>query len=794
MASISFDKALEIALEQHQAGHLARAEVLYLEILRQDPGNIDAMHLLGVLAFQGGQPEMAVQLISAALRKREDAPAFHYNLAEALMACGRAEDAVNSYRRALELQPDYFEARNNLANALNGLREYERAAVEAQAAIDIQPLSAAPYNNLGNALWGMAKYDDAIAAYQSAVERKPDFAEAFKNYGMCLCAAGRLEEGVEKFKEAIRLKPTLPNVHSDLGLALIHMERPKDALRYFQNAVDLDPNTPGFRNNLANCLKSLGQLNEAIKQWEIAVEKDPTFIKGRENLAGALHEAGRYEQSLKLVDGLLAEDPEQAGIIFLRGMVLRDLNRHDESIEMYRRAIAKVPDNTNITTSLGYALLERGEVEEALPLLRASIRQLADPQSHSNVLLTINYHPAYTQQELLETHQAFAEVHEKPQMAKWKPHANNRDPNRKLRIGYVSPDFRGHSVSYFLEPILENHDHSRFEIYGYAHLTTPDIATWRLRAQIDHWREIASMSADKVAELIRADEIDILVELAGHTANNAMPVFMRKPAPVQINMIGFPSTTGLSSMDYRVTDARCDPVGLTDPFNTEKLLRMPRTFWCYRPPVNMPPVGPLPAEQNGFVQFTSVNNLTKITPDVQNMWAALLAVVPNSRLIMQTTAMGSRQTQDLITRRFEAAGVTADRLDFRPATDFMAYMQLLERSDMTLDPYPFNGGTTTCHSLWMGAPVVTLAGDRHASRMGLSMLTAIGLPEFVAHTPEEYVRIAASFANDLPRLAEVRRGMRERLLASPLLDHVGYTRELEAKYREVWQTWCVSGV
>jgi predicted O-linked N-acetylglucosamine transferase (SPINDLY family) len=208
----------------------------------------------------------------------------------------------------------------------------------------------------------------------------------------------------------------------------------------------------------------------------------------------------------------------------------------------------------------------------------------------------------------------------------------------------------------------------------------------------------------------------------------------------------------------------------------------------------MPPIGPLPAEQNGFVQFTSVNNLTKITPDVQNMWAALLAAVPNSRLIMQTTAMGSRQTQDLITRRFEAAGVTADRLDFRPATDFMAYMQLLERSDMTLDPYPFNGGTTTCHSLWMGAPVVTLAGDRHASRMGLSMLTAIGLPEFVAHTPEEYVRIAASFANDLPRLAEVRRGMRERLLASPLLDHVGYTRELEAKYREVWQTWCVSGV
>ena len=284
-----------------------------------------------------------------------------------------------------------------------------------------------------------------------------------------------------------------------------------------------------------------------------------------------------------------------------------------------------------------------------------------------------------------------------------------------------------------------------------------------------------------------------MIELAGHTANNSMTVFARKPAPIQINMIGFPSTTGLSAIDYRITDQHCDPIGVSDAFNTESLIRMPGTFWCYLPPHDAPEVGPLPAD-SGVVTFTSVNNFTKVTPEVQHMWAKLLAAVPNSRLILQTTALASQHTQDVVKKRFAEFGVLAGRLDFRRSTGIQPYLKLLTESDMTLDPFPFNGGTTTCHSLWMGAPVVTLAGDRHASRMGLCMMTAIGLPEFVAHTPDEYVQIAVRFANDLPKLREIRAGMRERLKASPLLDAPTYTRNLETAYRTAWRKWCGSGV
>jgi predicted O-linked N-acetylglucosamine transferase (SPINDLY family) len=283
------------------------------------------------------------------------------------------------------------------------------------------------------------------------------------------------------------------------------------------------------------------------------------------------------------------------------------------------------------------------------------------------------------------------------------------------------------------------------------------------------------------------------VELAGHTGNNALPTFARKPAPVQINMIGFPSTTGLTAIDYRVTDSLCDPAGMTDEFNTEKLLRIDPVFWCYQPPHNVPEVGELSAKTDGVVTFTSVNNFTKVTPEVQKLWARILAAVLNSRLILQTSALSSESTQNKVRKLFAEGGVSADRLEFRPWSDFGKYVQLLERSDMTLDPFPFNGGTTTCHSLWMGAPVVTLAGDRHASRMGLSMMNCVGLPEFVAKTADEYVEIASLMSRNLPRLAEIRAGMRDRLKASPLLDGAGYTRRLETAYRQVWQQWCQSG-
>jgi protein O-GlcNAc transferase len=789
---ISFQKAIEIALEQHQAGKFERAEALYLEILRQDPGNVDAIHLLGVLAHQGKQDESSVTLIKAAISKRPDAAIFHYNLADALCALERDDEAIAEYTRAVEIEPKYVQALSNLGNLLNNKHRFAEAEPYCRRATEIDPTGAVAWNNLGNSLRGINRFDESEKAYLKAITLQPTFAEAHNNLGLLLGRLGRLDEAAALFRNSLELHPANATIHINLGLVHVGLGRYEDAGDCFQTAIDIDPKNVDAHNNLGSTLRSLGRLGEACRLYRRVLELQPDFVEAQANLAGTLSDQGNKPDALKEIDAALLLRPDNASYHYLRGLILRDLQRHDEGEDAIRETLKIQPNNYAALTTLGYILQESGDLESAMEALQRSITLNPDPGTHSNVLMTINYHPDYSQADLFNAHRSWAELHEAPHVPNWKPHRNDRSPDRRLRIGYVSPDFRGHVVGYFLEPILRNHDHEKVEVFAYANLVQTDMQTWRMRATIDQWRETSSIPPDEVAAQIRDDQIDILVELAGHTGGNSLPVFARKPAPVQINMIGFPSTTGLSAIDYRITDERCDPPGLTDAFNSETLLRLPNLFWCYLPPADAPVIGSLPADTGNAFTFTAVNNFTKVTPYVQRMWAQLLSAVPNSRLILQTTALNSARTIKRVQQVFLAEGVEEGRVEFRKATGFGAYLQLLNESDITLDPFPFNGGTTTCHSLWMGAPVLTLAGDRHASRMGLSMMTAIGLPEFVAHTPEEYVQIGVHFANDLPRLREIRSGMRDRLRASPLLDGAGYTRNLEAAYRQVWKKWCAT--
>ena len=792
--SIPIEQAVKMALEQHESGNFARAEALYIEILRQDPTNIDAMHLLGVLARQGHQPEVAIQLIGRAIARRDDVSIFHYNLAEAYVALGRTAEAIASYRRAIDLDPDYVASYTNLSNVLINAKEFDLAEQVCREALKLAPESHSILNNLGTVLRSRGQNEEARGYYEDAVRLQPQFPEALTNLAMCLCSQGKFDEGIERFREVVRLRPALADVHNNLGTALVHRKQLDQAIECFQTALEIKPDHVEASNNLGSALRALGKADQAIAFFRKAIEFKPDFVEAYANLAATFGDLGRNEDALSAVDKALGLHPDSPRLHFLRGILLRNLWRHDEGIAAIRKSLELDPDASDALTTLGYALLENGDLDGAMEALTKSVAGMADPQSLSNVLMTANYHPGFSQRDLFAMHRRWAELHEVPQIPLRKPHTNDRTPRRKLRIGYVSPDFRGHSVAYFLEPILANHDHTQFEIFGYANVVNFDLATYRLRTEIDHWRETAGKTLDEVSQMIRDDSIDILVELAGHTGSNLLLVFARKPAPVQINMIGFPSTTGLSAMDYRITDAQCDPLGSTEVFNSETLLRMSNVFWVYQPPSNRIEIGNLPADDNSIFTFTSVNNFTKVTPQVQAMWAKLLCEVPNSKLVIQTSATQSEKTQGLVKARFAAEGVDAGRLEFRPWSNLTDYLKLLERSDITLDPFPFNGGTTTCHSLWMGAPVLTLAGDRHASRMGLSMMTAIGLPEFVAYTPDEYVAIGKRMAENLPHLREIRRGMRERLLASPLLDGAGYTRKLEKVYRDVWQKWCATGV
>lgn len=372
-----------------------------------------------------------------------------------------------------------------------------------------------------------------------------------------------------------------------------------------------------------------------------------------------------------------------------------------------------------------------------------------------------------------------------------RPHANVATPDRPLRIGYVSPDLRDHPVASFFEPILQEHHRELFETYCYANVQSPDAVTSRLRQRAGHWRDIHGWDQEKVVELIRQDGIDILVDLAGHTTENGLMIFARKPAPVQVTWMGYPNTTGLTAMDYRLTDAISDSPGQTERWHSERLIRLPKTFSCYVAPAESPAVGSLPALANGYVTFGSLNNFRKLSEPTIALWARVLRVLPTARLLLKSQGLGQPQTASRLREQFVRAGVEAERLELLGAgLSKTQHMGLYNRIDLALDPFPYNGTTTTCDALWMGVPVVTLAGKTHVARVGLSLVSHFGFPQWAVATPDAYVAKCRELVSDLPGLARLRLGLREQMRLSPLCDAAQFIGHLETVFRDLWKQWC----
>jgi predicted O-linked N-acetylglucosamine transferase (SPINDLY family) len=408
--------------------------------------------------------------------------------------------------------------------------------------------------------------------------------------------------------------------------------------------------------------------------------------------------------------------------------------------------------------------------------------------ANSNLLLALNYHAGMEPRTIFEEHLRWNRELAEPLRPFIQTPRNDRSPDRRLRIGYVSPDFRDHPVGHFLLPLLAKHDHERFEIFCYAPpVPPPDSMTERLRAHADHWRSLTGLADGRAAELIRQDQIDILVDLSGHTSYHRLLLFAHKPAPVQVTWLGYPNTTGLATMDYRLTDAYADPPGLSESWHSEQLWRLPQCAWCYRSPGS----SPVTLRNNGPITFGCFNNFAKVTEPMLLLWARILQAVPHSRLLLKTRALGSGSTQQRVRQILCEAGIGAERLELRgyeaAYDDHLAFYQ---RLDIALDTFPYHGTKTTCEAMWMGVPVVTLAGTTHASRVGVSLLSNIGLPELVASTPEEYVRLAAELATDASRLSHLRNTLRQRMEGSPLMDAPRFARDVDSAYRSMWQKWC----
>ncbi len=628
----------------------------------------------------------------------------------------------------------------------------------------------------------------ASALYREILQGEPNQPDALNLLGLIAQQTGDHAQALELFSKATAASPKNPACPLNRGVSLRALGRHEEALAAFGQALALDPNHAEAHHQLGNTLKSLHRFPEAAASLRRAAELNPKNAVIWLNLGAAQLELSARNDAIASFQRALELEPGRPEAHNILGSALLDAGRLGEAKTQLHEALRLRPAYAAAHDNLGRALRAQGRAAEALGEFRAALSAQPQPGTHSNLVYALNFVPNLPPAEIFAEHQFWSAMQIGRLKRNSRPFENGGDPERRLRIGYVSPDFVHHAVSYFIEPVLAAHDRTRVEVFCYSNVRVPDATTARLRMLSENWRDIAQLNDEQAAELIRNDKIDILIDLAGHTARNRLLVFARKPAPVQVTWIGYPNTTGLDAIDYRITDAVSDPVGQTEAWHSEKLVRMPEVFSCYRPPNQAPDTGTPPALKNGHITFGSFNHFAKINAAVLDLWARLLVRLPRSRLLLKARSLADPETAKQVMDVFARHGVAVERLDLRSEElSVAAHLDLYHGVDIALDPFPYNGTTTTCEALWMGVPVITLAGATHGSRVSASLLTHLGRPEWIASSETEYIEKCAGLASDLPRLAEWRAGQREQMRRSPLCDAARFTANLEAAFREMWR-------
>ena len=661
----------------------------------------------------------------------------------------------------------------------------------------IQPKTATSIKqSLGKAVQHhqAGRLQKAEQLYRKILSRSPSNPDALHYLGVLEHQQGRYEKAIEYLEKSLVSSPDNEKALNNLGITLRRLSRHREALSCFEQAAALNPDSPEVHNNLANAYRKLGEIDKALTSYQRAVSLNPGFAQAHNNLGNILRQLGRFDKALLSYKTAGDLTPDDAGIHNNIGITLQLQGRLSHALTSFKHALKIAPGYPEGQNNLGNLLMEKGMVEEASVCYKKAISIRPNfSEAHSNLLLSMNYSSKAGSHEIFDAHKKWAAQHvAESHTVNWDQDCA-ADKKQRLRIGYVSPDFRRHPVSCFIEPILTKHNQDDFEIFCYANVVREDGVTARFKALPIIWRNIYPLGDQEAADLIIRDSIDILVDLAGHTQGNRILLFRRKPAPLQVTYLGYPNTTGLFEMDYRITDNLADPPEISDDFCSEKIVRLNHGFLCYQPVKDAPEPSALPALSNGFVTFGSFNNLAKTTPQVIELWAKILLAVPNSRLIMKYKSLADNDTREEVLEIFKSAGIdnAYERIELLGFTPTLSeHLKMYNRIDLALDTFPYNGTTTTCEALWMGVPVITLAGENHSARVGVSILSQVNLFEAITGNREEYLKTAMDLAMDTNRLAELRSGLRNMVSRSPLTDGTLFLSSLEAAYQKMWERWC----
>jgi predicted O-linked N-acetylglucosamine transferase (SPINDLY family) len=664
----------------------------------------------------------------------------------------KISEALYAIQKCVSLNPHDIDSQKNLSFILQQLGKFNEAEENYRKMLSLKCNHIEVYNYLGVVQNKQGKLIEAEESYRKMIELKPDLAEAYNNLGNILNEQGKLIEAEESFKKAITLKPGYFEVYYNMGIMFNDQRKYKEAELSYKKALTLKPDHIETHNNLGNTFKEQGKFDAAEANYKKALTLKPDHVEVHNNLGCMLNEQGKFV----------------------------------EAEISFRKAITLNSDYTEAYSNLGNTLQGLGKIEEAIENYDKAIKVKIDySNAYHNKNLCLNYSssysPLYVYRQHLKFEKQFGEIKTKP------THRVNiiKKPNERLRIGYVSGDFREHSVAYFFKPLLENHNDHVVETFCYYNNIFVDKMTKNLMKASDHWRSIFGITNFEVSKMIKSDKIDILVDLSGHTDNNNLLAFAQKPAPIQVTWLGYPNTTGLSAIDYRFTDLITDPIGETDKIHSEKLFRLANGFLCFQGNKKVLFQSELPQSHKDYITFGSFNNSSKITPEVIKIWSKILHLVPKSRLILKCSKF--KYNKDHFFKLFKSKDLTQDRIhlyEHVPSTN--DHLKLYNSIDIGLDPFPYNGTTTTCEALWMGVPVITLLGDRHAGRVGASILTNVGLKDFIARDIDSYIKLAVEISANTKYLKEIRKTLRKKMLKARLCDAHSFAKDIESAYKEIW--------
>ncbi|MEI7842373.1 MAG: tetratricopeptide repeat protein [Gallionellaceae bacterium] len=721
--SPSAEKFVQSGLVHHQAGRLDKANDDYQQALSLNPSHPDALHLLGMLAHQVGDNELAADLINLAIHGSPDFPNYHCNLGTVLQVQGKLEEAILSFREAIKM------------DAKNAIYHY----------------------NLGRALQATNQLKLAVESYRQALALAPEHVETLSNLAHTLRTLGQLDEAVKLFVRASVVAPNLAEIHFNLGAALNEQGKLSAAIESYQSAIALSPGYAQAYCNLGAALLAKGKFDEAISSYQHSLAINPNFAEAHYNL----------------------------------GIAFQTQDRLESAIDSYRRALELQPQFVEGWCNLGNALRAQGQLAEAISCYEQALVIKPDyANAYSNLLFLHAYHATLPPDEYLNLARGWERACLSEQdrlVAREKSFMRMPLVGRKLKVAYVSGDFRKHATSYFIEQLFAQHDRSKIELFAYSNNRTRDDITERINALVDHWLPIAGKSDAEVCDAIMADGIDVLIDLSGHSANNRLGVFAHRAAPIQASYLYFAST-GLSEMDYWIGDELLTPPEMDNQFS-ENVWRLPRTWLSYKTIAEAPAPQWLPS-RDGSVCIGSFNNLGKITPQTLQLWTKIMHALPEATLLLKNKDLADESNRQRILSELTALGIPANRVDLQPSSSWADYMSQHDRLDIALDPVGgHGGGTSTCDALWMGVPVIHLKGDHVGSRFAASILHAINHDDWIAETESEYLEKTISLAKNVALRKSLRFFQRELMANSPLCDAKNLAQTLEASYTRMFQQW-----